>query len=132
MTTPATLHSIQIGTPHRYDTPHPSGQGDRTWRTSFVRSPSQEPRRLFFTHLEGNTQADMRHHGRPDQAVLLYAAAHYPLWQAELGRLDIGPGGFAENFTVAGLDESSVSIGDTHAIGEARIQITGPRYPCWK
>jgi MOSC domain-containing protein YiiM len=64
--------------------------------------------------------------------VLLYAASHYPLWQQELGRPDVGPGGFGENFTVAGLTEETACIGDTYAIGEARIQVTGPRYPCYK
>ena len=55
-----------------------------------------------------------------------------PLWQAELGLPEIGPGGFGENFTVDGLTEENACIGDIYAIGEAQIQVTGPRYPCWK
>jgi MOSC domain-containing protein YiiM len=73
---------------------------ERPWTTSFVRVPSTEPRWLYTTHLDGNAQADTNNHGRPDQAVLLYAAAHYPLWRAELGRPEIGPGGFGDNITV--------------------------------
>jgi MOSC domain-containing protein YiiM len=80
----------------------------------------------------GNAQADTKHHGSPDQTVLVYAAAHYPCWRAELGRAEICPGGFGENFTVDGLDETNVCIGDTYAVGEAHIQVTGPRYPCVK
>lgn len=134
MTVVGILQSLQVGTPHHYgdgahDTQEPM---DRAWDTSFFRVPSIEPRWLYTTHLEGNAQADTKNHGKPDQAVLMYAAAHYPVWQAELGRPDIGPGGFAENFTIEGLSEETACIGDIYAIGEARIQVSGPRYPCWK
>jgi MOSC domain-containing protein YiiM len=126
------LQSVQVGTPHQYGTAGAQAVLERPWTTSFVRVPSTEPRWLYTTHLDGNVQADTKNHGRPDQAVLLYAAAHYPLWRAELGRPEIGPGGFGENFTVDGLTEEAACIGDTYAVGEARIQVTGPRYPCWK
>lgn len=128
----ATLQSLQVGTPHRYGSVDAADAMGRPWETSFFREPSAEPRWLFTTHLEGNRQADTKNHGRPDQAVLLYAAAHYPLWQDELDRPEIGPGGFGENCTVAGLSEETACIGDVYAIGEARIQVTGPRFPCWK
>jgi len=126
------LQSVQVGTPHHYGAHDAQEPMDRAWETSFFRTPSTKARWLYTTHLEGNSQADTKNHGKPDQAVLLYAAAHYPLWQSELGRTDIGPGGFAENFTVDELSEESACIGDIYAIGEARIQVTGPRYPCWK
>jgi MOSC domain-containing protein YiiM len=126
------LQSMQVGTPHRYGTAGARDILERPWTTSFVRVPSTEPRWLYTTHLDGNAQADTKNHGRPDQAVLLYAAAHYPLWRAELGRPEIGPGGFGENFTVDGLTEKSACIGDIYAVGDARLQVTGPRYPCWK
>lgn len=126
------LHSMQVGTPHRYGREDAPEAMERAWETSFFRAPSAQQRWLYTTHLEGNEQADKQHHGRPDQAVLLYAAAHYPRWQAELDRPDFGPGGFAENFTVDGLTEQTACIGDIYGIGEAQIQVTGPRYPCWK
>jgi MOSC domain-containing protein YiiM len=126
------LQSMQVGIPRRYGTAGARDDRERTWNTSFVRVPSSEPRYLYSTHLDGNVQADTKNHGRPDQAILLYAGAHYPLWQAELGRLEIGPGGFGENLTIAGLDETTACIGDTYGIGAARIQVSGPRYPCWK
>jgi MOSC domain-containing protein YiiM len=127
-----TLRSVQVGTPHRYRADGGKDAAESQWETSFYRAPSAQPRWLYTTHLEGNAQADTKNHGRPDQAVLLYAAAHYPLWRAELGRPDMGPGGFAENFTVDGLSEGTACIGDVYAIGDARIRVTGPRYPCWK
>jgi MOSC domain-containing protein YiiM len=105
---------------------------ERHWQTSFFRTPGMEPRWLYTTHLDGNVQADLKNHGQAGQAVLLYAASHYPLWQAELGRPDIGPGGFGENFTLDGLSEETACIGDIYALGDARIQVSGPRYPCRK
>jgi len=126
------LQSVQVGTPRRYGTPGAEDPLDRPWETSFCRMPSPESRWLFTTHLEGNAQADTANHGRPHQAVLLYAGAHYPLWRAELGRREIGPGGFGENFTVAGLSEETVCLGDVYAIGDAQIEVKEPRYPCWK
>lgn len=126
------LSSVQVGTPHRYGKPGTKKVMERPWETSFFRTPSVQPRWLYATHLEGNAQADTKNHGRPDQAVLLYAAAHYPIWREELGRAEMGAGGFGENFTVDGLTEGTACIGDIYEIGEARIQVTGPRYPCWK
>ena len=113
----AVLQTVQVGTPRRYHADGPRQANGSTWETSFFREPSPERRWLFFTHLEGNAQADTKNHGTPDQAVLLYAAAHYPVWQEELGRSEIGPGGFGENFTIDGLTEATACIGDTYAIG---------------
>jgi len=145
MTGDVVLRSVQVGTPHRYGGANDADDADgargandadgargRSWETSFVRAPSAQPRWLYTTHLDGNAQADTKNHGRPDQAVLLYAAAHYPAWRPEVGRTEIGPGGFGENFTVDGLTEETACVGDTYAIGEALIEVTGPRYPCWK
>jgi MOSC domain-containing protein YiiM len=128
----ASLLTVQIGAPKRYPLPDTLGGDERSWKTSFFREPSPERRWLYTTHLDGNAQADTKNHGTPDQAVLLYAAAHYPRWRAELDRPEIGPGGFGENFTVDGLSEETACVGDTYAAGGARIQVTGPRYPCVK
>jgi MOSC domain-containing protein YiiM len=128
----ALLETIQVGTPHRYALHVAEGGRERSWETSFFRQPSPERRWLATTHLVGNGQADLKHHGTPNQAVLLYAAMHYPVWRQELGRPEIGPGGFGENFTVDGLDETTTCIGDVYAVGDAHIQVTGPRYPCVK
>jgi MOSC domain-containing protein YiiM len=126
------LASMQVGTPQHYPRLETGGPLGRAWNSSFVRTPSAATRWLYTTHLEGNAQADTQNHGTLGQAVLLYAAAHYSLWREELGRPEIGPGGFGENFTVEGLSEATACIGDTYALGMARIQVTGPRYPCWK
>lgn len=138
------LTTVQVGTPQHYETDVHAAEG-HPWRTSFVRVPSDEARWLFTTHLDGNAQADTKNHGSLDQAVLLYAAAHYPVWREELGRADMGPGGFGENLTIDGQSEADVCVGDIYALGStggpeveedaaqlAQIQVTGPRYLCWK
>jgi MOSC domain-containing protein YiiM len=128
----AFLQSIQVGTPRRYGVEGTRTAMERPWETSFFRAPSTQPRWLYTTHLEGNTQADRKNHGHPDQAVLLYAGSHYPLWQQELSLAEIGPGGFGENFTLVGMSEQTACVADVYALGEALIQVSGPRYPCWK
>lgn len=128
----AVLQSMQVGTPRGYGQEGARDEMSRPWETSFFRTPDAQPRWLYTTHLDGNEQADTKNHGTPGQAVLLYAGEHYPTWRAELGRQEVGPGGFGENFTLDGLNEQTACIGDIYALGEARIQVTGPRYPCWK
>ncbi len=76
------LQSVQVGRPGKYGSPDAANPLKRPWETSFFRAPSTESRWLFTTHLEGNQQADTKNHGQLTQAVLLYAATHYPAWRA--------------------------------------------------
>lgn len=105
---------------------------DRPWTTGFFKEPVEGPVWLGRTNLAGDGQADRENHGGPDKAVLAYSADHYPLWRAELNRPDLPYGAFGENFTIAGLSEETVCIGDVYAIGEVRVQVSQPRQPCWK
>lgn len=86
--------------------------------------------------LEGDRQADRKNHGGPERAVLAYAAAHYPIWQAELdgqgGKPALAWGAFGENFTVEGMEEASVAIGDQYECGALRLEVSYPREPCSK
>lgn len=82
--------------------------------------------------LEGDAQADRRVHGGSDKAVYAYPAEHYAWWTQVLGREDLAPGFFGENFTLAGLTEDEVAIGDVLRIGEALVQVSQPRTPCFK
>jgi len=81
--------------------------------------------------LEGDEQADLDAHGGPDQAVYAYPAEHYALWAHELGR-DLQPPDFGENLSIHGLHETAVCIGDICKIGDAVLQVTSPRTPCYK
>jgi MOSC domain-containing protein YiiM len=120
------IRSIQVARPEtRVD-----GRG--SWRTAIDKKTVSGPIRLYLEGLAGDGQADPRFHGGPDKAVLVYAAAHYPLWHAELGRPELSAGAFGENFTVDGQTEADVCIGDVYAVGSARVQVSQRRPPCVK
>jgi MOSC domain-containing protein YiiM len=82
-------------------------------------------------NLDGDRQADLTVHGGRDKAGYAYPVEHLPLWNEELGT-DFRPGTFGENLTTAGWLEDEVRIGDVWAWGEARLQVSQPRSPCYK
>ncbi len=123
------LVSIQIGTPRRVGTPGAENRMEREFTSAIWKTPVPGPVHVGALGLAGDTVFDTRYHGGPDQAVLMYAAAHYPLWERELGRA-VGPGDFGDNLTVDGLDEDTTCIGDVYQLGPARLQVTHPRQPC--
>jgi MOSC domain-containing protein YiiM len=82
--------------------------------------------------LEGDWQADLRSHGGLNKAVYAYPLEHYAWWSRELGRDDLRPGQFGENLTVEGLTEGAARLGDVLRVGGALLQVTQPRYPCFK
>jgi MOSC domain-containing protein YiiM len=82
--------------------------------------------------LDGDDQADKKVHGGPHQAAYCYPLAHYAHWQERLAASDLPYGTFGENFTITGLDEHNTFIGDVLQIGEAVVQVTMPRIPCFK
>lgn len=124
------LVSLRVGRVRTHGQPGDPDPMDGEWTTAYVKDAVTGAVRLSRTQLDGDEQADREAHGGPQMAVLAYAAAHYPVWRAELALPEIGPGGFGENFTIEGLDESSVSIGDTFTVGTARVQVSQPRGPC--
>ncbi len=124
--------SLQVARPAQYfHEGHADGKG-RTWTTAFHKTPVAGPVRVGQLGIEGDEQADKENHGGPDKAVLAYSADHYAYWRAHLGLPDMPHGGFGENLTIAGLDESTVCIGDTWRAGDVVFQVTQPRQPCWK
>lgn len=82
--------------------------------------------------LEGDTQGDPSVHGDATRAVYAYPAAHYGVWAEEEGRGDLAHGTFGENLIVEGGDERSIHIGDRFHVGDAVLEVTHPRFPCWK
>ena len=84
--------------------------------------------------LEGNEVADPVHHGGEDKAVHLYPAEHYSWWRQRypgLGLLN-QPGAFGENISCIGLTEDQLCLGDKFRAGEALIECSHARQPCWK
>ena len=121
------LSSIQVGQPRQY-----AGGSAKPWTSAIDKLHVDGPIFLSRTGLTGDKQADRIHHGGPDKAVLAYAFQHYAIWNAELPATGFAPGGFGENLTINGLDETTCNIGDIYRIGPCLLQISQPRQPCWK
>jgi MOSC domain-containing protein YiiM len=106
------------------------------WRTAIYRTRTDRPVELSRQGLAGDQVADTKHHGSLDQAVCCYPLEHYETWNREYGLSGteslLGPGSLGENWTLARATESSVCIGDIYRVGTARVQVSSPRYPCWK
>ena len=117
--------SVNVGMPQEVR------DGKRVVRTGIFKEPVVGARLLGTTQLEGDGQADLASHGGASKAAYVYSADHYAHWQRELGR-DLPFGQFGENFTVKGLTEDQVHIGDIFRAGEARVEVTQPRVPCFK
>ncbi|WP_222983635.1 MOSC domain-containing protein [Flagellimonas meishanensis] len=79
-----------------------------------------------------DTIADRRVHGGIFKACYLFASEHYPYWKEKYPNLDWNWGMFGENLTITGLDESQIRIGNIYKLGDALVQITQPREPCYK
>lgn len=99
--------------------------------SAIVKTPARGALKLSETGLEGDQQADLRVHGGPDKAVCVYPFEHYASWQEQLAR-ELPPGSFGENFTTEGLVESDVCIGDVYRAGDAVLQVSQPRQPCFR
>ncbi|MED2972087.1 MOSC domain-containing protein [Fictibacillus sp. B-59209] len=95
------------------------------------KKPSRGPLFLSNLQFEGDIQADTVHHGGPDKAVCVYSHNHYAYWEKGLG-ISLDVPSFGENLTVEGLTEKEVFIGDIFRLGEALVQVSQPRQPCFK
>lgn len=100
--------------------------------TGIYKMPQTDRVWLSNTHLAGDGQADLTVHGGEFQAVYSYPVEHYTYWQKVLGKSSLPYGTFGENFTVSGLLEDEVYVGDVFSVGSAVIQATMPRIPCFK
>ncbi|WP_163051583.1 MOSC domain-containing protein [Bacillus cereus] len=105
--------------------------GGKVIHTGINKKQVKEPVYLSFVKFNGDGQADLVHHGGVDKAVCVYTGDHYPYWEKELNQ-DLVYGAFGENITVSGMSEEDVCIGDTFELGQAIVQVTQPRQPCFK
>ena len=112
--------------------PRPLGQRrGRTVRSAIAKTRVDAPEvELGTTNLAGDRQADLRVHGGPDKAVYVYPLDHYPAWRDEGVAVDAGDMG--ENLALAGLTERDVLLGDVLRWGDALVQVSQPRSPCYK
>jgi ferredoxin-NADP reductase/MOSC domain-containing protein YiiM/ferredoxin len=121
-----TLLSVNVGMPK-----------DVRWRgktvfTGVFKDPVTGPRRVGKLNVDGDGQGDRAGHGGEQRAVFVYQIESYRHWERELGRDDFAYGQFGENFTVEGLADDEVCIGDRYRIGTAVFEVTQPRVTCYR
>jgi ferredoxin-NADP reductase/MOSC domain-containing protein YiiM len=120
------LLSVNVGLPR-----------DVTWngktvRTSVWKSPVDGRRMARKLDIDGDAQADLAGHGGEQRAVFVYQMDSYHYWERFLHRCDFTFGQFGENFTVEGLSDNQVCIGDRYRIGGAEFEVTQPRVTCYR
>jgi len=100
--------------------------------SGFVKKPVTGEVKVGKLNLEGDRQADLTVHGGIDKAVYAYASEHYPFWVEKYPDMEIPWGSFGENLTTEGLLESEVHLGDRLGVGSTELEVTQPRFPCYK
>jgi ferredoxin-NADP reductase/MOSC domain-containing protein YiiM len=122
----ARLVSVNVGMPK--DVPWRG----KTVHTGIWKTPVGGPVMVRRLNIDGDGQGDLAGHGGEQRAVMVYQTESYDYWQDYLGRDDLVPGNFGENFTVSGLADRDVCIGDRYRIGEAEFEVTQPRVTCFR
>ena len=120
------LLSVNVGRPREV-----TWKG-KTVRTAVWKFPVTERRMVRKTNIDGDAQGDLAGHGGEQRAVFVYQMDSYHYWQHFLGRNDFSLGQFGENFTVEGLLDSEVCVGDRYRIGDAIFEVTQPRVTCYR
>src|SRR4051795_7786108 len=122
----ARLLSVNVGLPRDI-----TWQG-KTVHTSVWKTPVDGARMVRRLNVDGDGQGDLAGHGGEQRAVFVYQLDSYRHWQAHLGRDDLTYGQFGGNFTVDGLADDEVHIGDRYRVGEAEFEVTQPRVTCFR
>jgi ferredoxin-NADP reductase/MOSC domain-containing protein YiiM/ferredoxin len=120
------LLSVNVGGPREIE-----WEG-KTVRTAIWKEAVTGPRMVRRINIDGDDQADRLAHGGEHRAVFVYQIESYRYWERELGRSDFSHGQFGENFTVEGLADDEVCVGDRYRIGEALFEVTQPRVTCYR
>ncbi len=122
----STLVSVNVGLPRDV------AWNGKTVRTAVWKSPVTGRRMVRKLDIDGDAQGDLAGHGGEHRAVFVYQMDSYHYWERFLGRNDFIPGQFGENFTVEGLSDDEVCIGDRYRIGGAIFEVTQPRVTCYR
>src|SRR5271167_3996058 len=104
----------------------------KTVHTAVWKSPVQGRRVARRRNVDGDGQGDLAGHGGEHRAVFVYQIHSYRYWEKQLGRNDFSFGQFGENFTVDGLADDEICIGDRYRIGSALFEVTQPRVTCYR
>ncbi|MGO1343968.1 MOSC domain-containing protein [Chromohalobacter japonicus] len=102
--------------------------------SGIIKRPIADACYLGLEGLVTDEQADRRLHGGVEKAVHHYPFEHYAFWRCELGDLPVlsSEGAFGENLSTTGFTEKTVAVGDIFRLGEATLQVSQGRKPCWK
>jgi len=122
----ARLLSVNVGIPRDVE------WNGRVVHTGIWKEPVRGRCRVGRLNLEGDGQGDLAGHGGEQRAVFVYQIESYRHWQEQLSRTDFVHGQFGENFTVEGLPDDTVCIGDRYRIGSAVFEVTQPRVTCYR
>src|SRR3954454_20402439 len=122
----AHLLSVNVGLPRDIE------WRGRTVYTGIWKSPVAGRCRVRRLNVDGDGQGDLGGHGGEHRAVFVYQIESYRFWQEQLRRADFVYGQFGENFTIAGLPDDVVCIGDRFRIGGALFEVTQPRVTCYR
>ena len=122
----ARLLSVNVGLPHDV------AWNGKTVRTAVWKFPINGRRMVRRLNIDGDGQGDLDGHGGEYRAVFVYQIDSYHYWERFLGRNDFSFGQFGENFTVDGLADNEVCIGDRYRIGDAVVEVTQPRVTCYR
>jgi ferredoxin-NADP reductase/MOSC domain-containing protein YiiM len=122
----ARLLSVNVGLPRDIE------WKGRTVHTGIWKDPVHGRCRVGRLNLDGDGQGDLAGHGGEQRAVFVYQIESYRYWQQQLNRTDFVHGQFGENFTIEGLPDDAVCIGDRYQIGSALFEITQPRVTCYR
>ena len=122
----ARLLSVNVGLPRDIE------WRGKTVHTGIWKQPVQGRRRVRRLNVEGDGQGDLGGHGGEQRAVFVYQIESYRYWEERLGRRDFSHGQFGENFTIEGLPDDEVCIGDRYRIGSALFEVTQPRTTCYR
>ena len=122
----ARLLSVNVGLPRDVE------WNGRVVHTGIWKEPVRGRCRVGRLNLEGDGQGDLAGHGGEQRAVFVYQIESYGHWQEQLKRTDFVHGQFGENFTVEGLSDDEVCIGDRFQIGSAVFEVTQPRVTCYR
>jgi len=120
------LVAVNVGLPRDVD------WRGRTVYTGVWKHAVHGPQMVRKLNIDGDGQGDLEGHGGPNRAVLVYQLASYDHWRRELGRDDFEYGQFGENFTVEGLPDDEVCVGDQYGIGSALFEVSQPRVTCYR
>lgn len=126
------VHKLMVGKVKQVERAETASPAKKYWETGMLKDVVEDQVWLSTSGLVGDEVADTTNHGGKEKALFAYPIQHYTYFREHAGIEHIDVGAMGENVSVLEMDEHLVCIGDIYAFGDARIQVSQPREPCWK